>query len=327
MSTVQTCDLRKWFPLESLRIGLRRDEEKFVKAVDGVSISLRKGEIHGLVGESGSGKTTTGKLICKLLEPSSGQILIDDQDLSTFARDNAKEMRRRVQYVFQDPYSSLDDRLSVRKIIQDPLRILGIAATEEDMAKALERCDLSPGKEFLTKHPKQMSGGQRQRLCLARILLLQPRVLIADEVVSMLDVSTRVGVLDLINELRKEEGLTCIFITHDIISAQYLCDRISVMYLGKIVESGTSNEVVSEPKHPYTRLLMASVPRLEQKTFAASLEGEPPDAANVPPGCAFNPRCSYATDICQQEIPKLEEIAPNHLASCHHVRDIEETRR
>lgn len=326
MSTVEARDVKKWFPLESLRI-FARGEGRYVKAVDGVTISIKKGEIHGLVGESGSGKTTTGKMICKLLEPSDGTVLIDDRDLSKLSRDRIKEMRREIQYVFQDPYSSIDDRLNVRRIMRDPLQILGIDATEEDMARSLERCGLSPGKEFLERHPRQMSGGQRQRLCLARILLLQPKVIVADEVVSMLDVSTRVGVLDLINELRREEGLTCIFITHDIISAQYLCDRISVMYLGKIVESGPSNEVVSRPKHPYTRVLMASVPRLEAKGTPPNIVGEPPDAANIPPGCAFNPRCPYATDICHTEIPKLIEIDPGHLAACHHVRDIEEQRR
>lgn len=326
MSTVEARDVKKWFSLESLRI-LARGEGRYVKAVDGVTILIMKGEIHGLVGESGSGKTTTGKMICKLLEPSAGTVLIDDRNLSKLSRAEIKEMRREIQYVFQDPYSSIDDRLNVRRIMRDPLQILGIDATEEDMARALERCGLSPGNEFLEKHPRQMSGGQRQRLCLARILLLQPRVIVADEVVSMLDVSTRVGVLDLINELRREEGLTCIFITHDIISAQYLCDKISVMYLGKIVESGPSNKVVSSPKHPYTRILMASVPRLEAKGTPPNIVGEPPDAANIPSGCAFNPRCPYATDICHTEIPRLIEIDPGHLAACHHVRDIEEQRR
>ena len=325
MSVVETRDLRKWFPLKSLHIFA--GEDRYVKAVDGVSISIKRGEIHGLVWESGSGKTTTGKMICKLLEPTAGTVLIDDRDLAKLSRDKVKEMRREIQYVFQDPYSSIDDRLNVRRIMRDPLQILGIDATEEDMARSLERCGLSPGKEFLGRHPRRMSGGQRQRLCLARILLLQPKVVVADEVVSMLDVSTRVGVLDLINELRREDGLTCIFITHDIISAQYLCDRISVMYLGKIVESGPSNEIVSRPRHPYTRILMASVPRLEAKGLPPNIVGEPPDAANTPTGCAFNPRCPYTTDICYKEMPQLIEIDPGHFAACHHVRDIEGGRR
>jgi len=317
--------LEKRFPL---RRGIRemlRGERPAVRAVDGVSFSVRRGEIVGLVGESGCGKTTTGRVLLRLEEPTAGEIIFDGRDITHLSRKEMTQLRRRMQIVFQDPYDSMNPNLDIFSIVAEPLRIQGLARdhaeVEERVARALADVELLPVEEFMRRYPRELSGGQRQRVAIARALVLDPDFIVADEPVSMLDVSIRGGILKILMRLVRERGLSLLFITHDLALARHFCDRIAVMYLGRIVEHGASDALVHRPHHPYTQALMEAVlstdPR--EKHIFTGLSGEIPNPANPPSGCRLHPRCPLATEKCRTEAPALVEHEPGHWAACHHV--------
>ncbi|HLS89409.1 MAG TPA: ABC transporter ATP-binding protein [Sphingobacteriaceae bacterium] len=318
-------DLVKHFPLRRSLGQLVRKERPAVRAVDGVSFFVRRGEILGLVGESGCGKTTTGRLLLRLEEPTSGQILFDGQDITLLPPAAMTQLRRRMQIVFQDPYDSMNPNLDVFSIVAEPLRIQGLAKSREErearVARALADVELVPAEEFMHRYPKELSGGQRQRVAIARALVLDPDFVVADEPVSMLDVSIRGGILKILMRLVRERGLGLLFITHDLALARHFCDRVAVMYLGQIVEHASSDRLVRTPLHPYTQALMQAVlstdPR--RKRIYTGLKGEIPNPANPPSGCRLHPRCPLATDRCRAEAPPLAEHRPGHWAACHHV--------
>ncbi|TMK96005.1 MAG: ABC transporter ATP-binding protein [Actinobacteria bacterium] len=304
---------------------LARRPRKSVHAVDGVSFSLRPGEILALVGESGCGKTTTAQTLLRLVEPEAGAIRFEGRDLSGLSARELRPLRRRMQLIYQDPYESLDPRLRVRQTVEEPLLVHRIAGSRRERAErvreALERVEMQPAELFLDRFPHELSGGQRQRVAIAASLVLEPRLLVADEPVSMLDVSVRAGILRLLDGLR-EGGLGILMITHDLSTAARFSDRIAVMYLGRIVEEGPAHEVVHNPQHPYTKALLSVVPKRDPRDRMRPqiLRGEPPDAVRIPSGCRFHPRCPIAIDVCRKEDPRLERPrearTPDHAAAC-----------
>ena len=314
------------YPVPRGMVGtLARRPRKSVHAVDGVSFSLRPGEILALVGESGCGKTTTAQTLLRLVEPEAGAIRFEGRDLSGLSTRELRPLRRRMQLIYQDPYESLDPRLRVRQTVEEPLLVHRVAGSRRERAErvreALERVEMQPAELFLDRFPHELSGGQRQRVAIAASLVLEPRLLVADEPVSMLDVSVRAGILRLLDGLR-EGGLGILMITHDLSTAARFSDRIAVMYLGRIVEEGPAREVVHNPQHPYTKALLSVVPKRDPRDRMRPqiLRGEPPDAVRVPSGCRFHPRCPIAIDICRSKDPPLERPkaaeTPDHTAAC-----------
>jgi oligopeptide/dipeptide ABC transporter ATP-binding protein len=299
-----------------------------VRAVDGVSFSLRAGELLALVGESGSGKTTTAQTILRLVQHDSGVIRFRGEDVSNLGGRALRRLRRSVQLIFQDPYESLDPRFRVRTTVEEPLLVHGEGGgtIERDrlVRTALERAGLTPPELFLDRYPHELSGGQRQRVAIAASLVLDPDLLVADEPVSMLDVSVRAGILSLLDELRRG-GLGILMITHDLSTAAHYADRIAVMYLGRIVEEGPARDVVRNPQHPYTKALISVVPKRDprQATLPQILRGETPNPVAVPPGCRFHPRCPIAIEECKTVDPELRRPAgstsPDHTAACIRV--------
>jgi oligopeptide/dipeptide ABC transporter ATP-binding protein len=318
-------DLVTRFPVPRGLAGTMTARPKLaVRAVDGVSFSLRKGEMLALVGESGSGKTTTAQSILRLVEPESGTVRILGENVSRASGRRMRALRRQAQLIFQDPYESLDPRFRVRATVEEPLLVHGEgggrAEREQRVRGALTRAGLTPPELFLNRFPHELSGGQRQRVAIAASLVLNPELLVADEPVSMLDVSVRAGILSLLDELRRS-GLGILMITHDLSTAAHFADRIAVMYLGRIVEEGPAREVITNPKHPYTKALISVVPQRDPRTSTQPeiLRGETPNPVNVPPGCRFNPRCPIAIPECQQTDPELRVPAgarAGHVAAC-----------
>ncbi len=288
-----------------------------IKAVDGVNLELRRGEVVGVVGESGSGKSTLGRALLGLVPATSGSIRIEERELADMSRRQLRDIRRVVQMVFQDPNAALNPSMTVEEAVGDALRVHGMRSASERRAgvvTALERVGLSPVELFLSKYPRDLSGGQKQRVVLARAIVLDPELLVADEPVSMLDMSVRAKILQLMLDLKNDLGLTYVYITHDLATAKYFCDRIAIMYLGKVVEIGPTDEIFAHPRHPYTKALLAAIPEPDpEKMMPRDLpRGEIPDAAEPPLGCAFHPRCPEAVAGCGWESRDLRALVEQH---------------
>ncbi len=317
--------LRKLFPLEkSFLERILTREHRYVHAVDGVSFTVRRGEIFTLAGETGCGKTTTGRMILGLLRPTEGRIWFDGTEITSLSEAEMRPLRRRIQPIFQDPYASLNPRMRIGDAVKHPLEIHGIAEGEEarDMAlEMLERVGLTPPERFYNMYPRDLSGGQRQRVAIARAMILKPEFVVADEPVSMVDVSIKAAILELMMRFKEELGLTYLLITHDLAVARYVTDRIAIMYLGKIVEIGPADEVFGNPRHPYTRALIKAIPVPKPvKEKKIPIRGDvPPSPVDVPPGCRFHTRCPLATEECRAREPELVEVGPGHYVACHKV--------
>ena len=318
--------IRKWFPVRQgfLANVLSRSKQEFVRAVDGVSFDIVRGEVFGLVGESGSGKTTVGRVALHLLQPTEGKVMFDGIDLSTYSREELRRLRSRMQVIFQDPMASLNPRMSVSTAITHPLQIHQperVKDKDEIVRTVLEDVGLTPPEVFMNKYPHQLSGGQRQRVVMARALVTEPDLILADEPIAMADVSVRSLLLDLMNQLKEEHNLTYLFITHDLATAKYICDRVGVMYLGKMVEVGTLRAVYSKPLHPYTQALMAAVPIPDphRRRDQPLPRGEIPSPINPPAGCRFHPRCPIAKADCAEIEPEMRELETGHFVACHYA--------
>jgi oligopeptide/dipeptide ABC transporter ATP-binding protein len=318
-------DLVTHFPVPRGVVGAMSGKPKrVVRAVDGVSFVLREGEMLALVGESGSGKTTTAQTILRLVKPESGTVRFEGEDISSVSGRRLRALRHRVQLIFQDPYESLDPRFRVRTTIEEPLLVHGEGGRRADrerlVSEALTRAGLTPPELYLDRYPHELSGGQRQRVAIAASLVLDPKLLVADEPVSMLDVSVRAGILALLDDLRRG-GLAILMITHDLSTVAHFADRIAVMYLGRIVEEGPAREVIADPRHPYTKALVSVVPRRDPRAASEAqiLRGETPNPIAVPPGCRFHPRCPIAIPECRTVDPELRTPSgarSGHQAAC-----------
>lgn len=316
-------NLTKWFPLrKGFLSAVFGGKEQFIHAVDGVGFDIVDGEIFGLAGESGCGKTTTGRLLLRLIEPTAGKVLFEGRDLFQIDKKEMKALRRRMQIIFQDPYESLNPRKMVFDIVAEPIELNKAASDEAEKEKmvleALESVHLTPLPEIMYRFPHELSGGQRQRVGVARAIVLRPKFIVADEPVSMLDVSIRTEMLNLMLELREKLGLTYVFITHDLAVSKYVCDRIAVMYVGKIVEMGPTELLVDNPIHPYTKALLTAVPvpDPEVKVGEIPIKGEVTSPVDLPKGCRFQKRCLYAKEMCMREEPALRRIDDRYVA-CH----------
>jgi len=321
-------DLKKHFPI---RRGFLRKTVGHVKAVDGISFYIKEGETFGLVGESGCGKTTTGRCLIRLIEPTSGEIIFNDEDtgrvnVEKLDRDQMRALRRDMQIVFQDPYSSLNPRLTIKQIVGEPLVVNRVAKGQQlvdRIAELLRAVGLRP--EYIDRYPHAFSGGQRQRIGIARALALNPKLIVCDEPVSALDVSIQAQVLNLLENLQADFDLTYLFIAHDLSVIKHISDRVAVMYVGKLVEMAETEELFTNPMHPYTEALMSAVPKPDPRARSKRivLAGEVANPANPPPGCYFHPRCHYAQAICSQEQPLFQDLGNEHWVACHFAEELE----
>jgi oligopeptide/dipeptide ABC transporter ATP-binding protein len=323
---IQVQNLKKYFEAKVGFLATLVRRKVLIKAVDGVSFGIRQAEIFGLAGESGCGKTTLGRVILLLTQPTEGSIFHRGTDVTKLGRRGMRPLRAKMQVVFQDPYESINPRMPVYEVVAEGVRVnrkvLGVkseAQVEEMVRRALETVQLVPPEQFLPRYPHELSGGQRQRVAIARALVLQPDFIVADEPVSMLDVSIRAEVLNVLTELRDRMKLSFLFITHDLALSKHVCDRLAIMYLGKIMELGTSEEVIDNPLHPYTQALIAAipVPDPQGRKVSVFLGGEVPSAVNIPSGCRFHPRCPYAKEICRTTEPELRTVEGEHQVACH----------
>jgi len=322
MAVCRIENLYKYYSTASGISSILGSARRFIKAVDGITLEIAPGEILGLAGESGSGKTTAGEILVGLQEPTRGRIFFEGVDIGGLKRKELKAFRRKVQMIFQDPYATLNPRFTIGAAVAEPLQIHGIGTPQsrrEMVLEALKRSELQPAQEYIQRFPHELSGGQRQRVAIARAIVLEPQLLVADEPVSMLDVSVRAGVLNLIKKLRNELGISVLYISHDLSTISYLCDRIAILYLGKVMETGPARTVVANPGHPYTKALMAAVPIPDPfvERMHPDVMGELPDQINLPPGCRFAPRCRMAAESCGKEEPELREIGPGQWVACH----------
>jgi oligopeptide transport system ATP-binding protein len=312
----------KRFPIHG---GILSREVASVKAVSDVSLEIRKGETLGLVGESGCGKSTLGRCILRLIEPTSGQVFFRGQDITQLGAQEMRKLRRNMQIIFQDPYASLNPRMTVEEILSEPLEIHGIGRTRAErrdrIFKLLDLCGLR--REAVTRYPHEFSGGQRQRVCIARALAVEPEFIVCDEPVSALDVSIQAQIVNLMQDLQKELGLTYLFIAHDLKVVEHISNRVAVMYLGKVAELATAEELYAHPKHPYTKALLSAIP-IPDPTYKKNrtlLKGDVPSPINPPSGCYFNPRCPVARENCRVDVPALRDLGKGspHLAACHYA--------
>ncbi len=316
---IEVKNLKKYFVKNK---GFIKKDLEVVKAVDDVSFYIRRGETLGLVGESGCGKSTTGRTILRLYEPTSGEILYSGKDIAKLSREQMMPYRKKMQMIFQDPYASLNSRMTVSDIIGEPMDIHHLASGKERQERIFELLDtVGLNKDHAARYPHEFSGGQRQRIGIARSLAVDPEFIICDEPISALDVSIQAQVVNMLEDLQEQRGLTYLFIAHDLSMVKHISDRVGVMYLGSLVEIGASSELYKNPVHPYTQALLSSIPVPDPDIAEASnrivLEGDVPSPVNPPSGCKFRTRCRYAMDVCKEVTPVLKEVGKDHFAACH----------
>ena len=318
---IQLHDIKMYFPIKKDKVFQK--ERQFVKALDGVTVDIYEGETFGLVGESGCGKTTLGRVALQLYKQTAGTVHYNGTDLSTLSGEEMRKLRRELQVIFQDPYSSLNQRFTVGNIISEALiahkmYTRGSSELEEYVLDIMEKCGLA--NYFLHRYPHQFSGGQRQRIGIARALALQPKFVVCDEAVSALDVSIQSQIINLLIDLKENSNLTYLFISHNLSTVKFISDRVAVMYLGNIIELGDSDRIFAQPLHPYTNALLDAIPTTdeESKKEMSIIEGDVPSPITPPSGCKFHTRCKYVTDICSEETPEWRELVPRHWVACHH---------
>jgi len=323
---VEAKNLKKYFPIKG---GVLKRTVGHVKAVDDITLSIIRGETLGVVGESGSGKSTLGRVILRLMEPTEGQILFENEDISRLSNRQLRPFRKDMQIVFQDPFASLNPKMNVQELIEEPLLVQTSLNKNERREKAislLEKVGLRPDSRL--KYPHEFSGGQRQRISIARALALNPKFIICDEPVSALDVSIQAQVLNLMADLQDEFNLTYLFIAHDLSVVKHISDRVAVMYLGRIAEIAPKKNLYETPLHPYTEALLSAIPTtdVDDKKETILIEGDIPSPIKPPTGCKFHTRCQYCTDICKKVVPEFEEVTPGHFVACHHKRNVVESK-